>query len=152
MRFLERSTEIFLIACVAAIIVVVFGQVVMRYGLQDVPPWTEELARMIFTWIIFVGAAVAYRRKAHIVIDLVVSRLSGTSRRVVDTVILIAIAVFLGFALVQGIHSMWLARADLSPVMRMSMTLLLLPLPAGTAIMLIYVLADLWRNLVPVRG
>jgi TRAP-type C4-dicarboxylate transport system permease small subunit len=152
MRFLERSTEIFLIACVAAIIVVVFGQVVMRYGLQDVPPWTEELARMIFTWIIFVGAAVAYRRKAHIVIDLVVSRLSGTSRRVVDTVILIAIAVFLGFALVQGIHSMWLARDDLSPVMRMSMTLLLLPLPAGTAIMLIYVLADLWRNLVPVRG
>lgn len=152
MRFLERSTEIFLIACVAAIIVVVFGQVVMRYGLQDVPPWTEELARMIFTWIIFVGAAVAYRRKAHITIDLVVSRIAGTPRRVVDTVILMAIAVFLGVALVQGIHTMWLARADLSPVMRMSMPLVLLPLPAGTAIMLIYVLADLWRNLAPVRG
>lgn len=152
MRFLERSAEIFLIACVTAIIVVVFGQVVMRYALQDVPPWTEEMARLIFTWIIFVGAAVAYRRKAHIVIDLVVSRISETSRRVVDTVILMAIAVFLGFALVQGIHSMWLARADLSPVMQMSMTLFLLPLPAGTAIMLIYVLADLWRNLAPVRG
>lgn len=141
-----------MIACVAAIIIVVFGQVVMRYGLQDVPPWTEELARMIFTWIIFIGATVAYRRKAHIVIDIVLIRLAGTSRRVIDTVILIAIAVFLGFALVQGVHGMWLARAELSPVMRTSMPLVLLPIPTSAAIMLIYVLADLWRNFTPVRG
>jgi TRAP-type transport system small permease protein len=144
MRYLNRAVEIFFIGCLAAIVVVVFGQVVVRYCLRDVPPWTEEVARTIFTWIIFVGTAVAYRHKSHIVIDLILNHLPGTLHRVLTFVILGGMTVFLGFVLVEGVMNLWLARADVSPVLEVSMAVFYLPLPVGIALTLLYVLLDLW--------
>lgn len=147
MRFVNRATEVFFIACIAGIVVVVFGQVVMRYVLRDVPPWTEELARAIFSWIVFLGTPVAYRYKAHIVIDLIVSRISNQSRRILGVGILVVMAVFLGFVLVEGMVNLWLAKGDLSPVMEVSMAILYLPLPVGIGLTLLYVLQDLFCEL-----
>jgi TRAP-type C4-dicarboxylate transport system permease small subunit len=143
MRFINRATELFFIACIAGIVVVVFGQVVMRYVLRDVPPWTEELARSIFGWIVFLGTPIAYRYKAHIVIDLIVSRISSQSRKKLGVVIFAVMAGFLGFVLVEGIINLWLAKGDLSPVMEVSMAIFYLPLPVGVGLTLLYVLKDL---------
>ncbi len=147
MRLINRAAEIFFIVCIAGIVAIVFGQVVMRYVLRDVPTWTEELARSMFAWIVFLGASVAYRHKAHIVIDLIVGSISAASRRVLGVVVLGVMAIFLGFVLVEGTVNLWLAKGDLSPVMEVSMAILYLPLPVGIGLTLIYVLQDLLREL-----
>ena len=55
----------------AALIVTVGLQVLARNVLKIPLIWTLDVAQLLFVWLIFVGAAVAYRRNAHYAIDLV---------------------------------------------------------------------------------
>lgn len=143
MRILDRVTQVVLTACMAIITLIVFGQIVLRYAVSDVPPWTEEVARYIFAWIIFLGTPVAYRHRAHIVIDILVRQLSGAPRRRLDILVLVGIAIFLAAILAGGMQNVWQAWGDHSPVLQLSMSFLYLPLPVGVALTLVYVLADL---------
>jgi TRAP-type C4-dicarboxylate transport system permease small subunit len=53
-----------------------FLQVIARYAFGHPITWTEELSRYMFVWVVFVGAGVAERDRAHITLDFIVSRLS----------------------------------------------------------------------------
>lgn len=66
----------FLIALMLAIMVLlVFSNVVLRYGFNSGIAESEELSRWLFIWITFLGAVVALRDRAHLGVDMVVSRL-----------------------------------------------------------------------------
>lgn len=56
----------------AAMVVLVFGNVVLRYALNSGITVSEELSRLAFVWLIFLGAAVALREHAHIGIDTLI--------------------------------------------------------------------------------
>ena len=56
-------------------VVLVFGNVVLRYGFNSGIIVSEELSRWLFVWLMFVGAVVALRDHAHLGMDSVVSRL-----------------------------------------------------------------------------
>jgi len=43
-----------------------FGQVIARYAFGHPITWTEEVCRYLFVWVVFVGAGVAERSRAHI--------------------------------------------------------------------------------------
>jgi TRAP-type C4-dicarboxylate transport system permease small subunit len=51
------------------------GQVLFRYVLRIPVPWTEELARILFTQSMFIGIAIAIREKNHIVVDFLFKKL-----------------------------------------------------------------------------
>lgn len=59
----------------AAMVVLVFGNVVMRYALNSGITVSEELSRLAFVWLIFLGAAVALKDHAHIGIDTLIRAL-----------------------------------------------------------------------------
>lgn len=59
----------------AAMVVLVFGNVVMRYALNSGITVSEELSRLAFVWLIFLGAAVALKEHAHIGIDTLIRAL-----------------------------------------------------------------------------
>jgi TRAP-type C4-dicarboxylate transport system permease small subunit len=72
----------FLIALFLAIMVVlVFGNVVLRYGFNSGITVSEELSRWLFVWLTFLGAIVAMREGAHLGMDSIVSRLPAAGRR-----------------------------------------------------------------------
>jgi TRAP-type C4-dicarboxylate transport system permease small subunit len=48
----------------------IFYQVVARNWLSVSAGWTDEVALMCFVWSVFLGAAVAVRRRAHYVVDI----------------------------------------------------------------------------------
>jgi len=53
-----------------------------RYLLGDQARWTEELARFLMVWLAFLGAALAYARQAHLGVDILVSRMEPSARRI----------------------------------------------------------------------
>lgn len=55
-----------LIVVFAAMVVIIFAQVVFRYALMLPLSWSEELARYLFIWATFLGAAIAFYRDTHI--------------------------------------------------------------------------------------
>lgn len=65
-----------LIALMLAIMVLlVFGNVVLRYGFNSGILLSEEVSRWLFIWITFLGAVVALRERAHLGVDMLVVRL-----------------------------------------------------------------------------
>ena len=52
-------------ATMLAITAILFSGVVWRYFLVDPLPWTDEVARMLFVWLAFVGAAIGVKRGLH---------------------------------------------------------------------------------------
>lgn len=54
-----------------ALVALVAIQVVCRYIFKIATPWTEELARYAFLWTTYLGCAMCFSKKKHVVIDLI---------------------------------------------------------------------------------
>ena len=76
-----RVLRFFIVACLAVMVVLVFGNVVLRYAFNSGITVSEELSRWLFVWLTFVGAIVAMRDRAHLGMDSVVSRLPAWGKR-----------------------------------------------------------------------
>lgn len=77
-----HALRFFIAFCLAAMVVLVFGNVVLRYAFNSGITVSEELSRWFFVWLTFVGAAVAIRDHAHLGMDSVVSRLPARGKKV----------------------------------------------------------------------
>ena len=62
-------------------VVLVFGNVVLRYGFNSGIVISEELSRWLFIWLTFMGAVVALREHAHLGTDMLVSRLPTAGKK-----------------------------------------------------------------------
>lgn len=70
-----RLLEFLVVACMAAMVVMVFGNVVLRYGFNSGILLSEEMSRYTFIWLTYIGAMVAMRDKAHLGVDTMVKLL-----------------------------------------------------------------------------
>lgn len=61
--------------CLAAMVILVFGNVVLRYGFNTGITVSEELSRWFFVYLTFLGAIVAMREHGHLGVDTLVRRL-----------------------------------------------------------------------------
>jgi TRAP-type C4-dicarboxylate transport system permease small subunit len=62
---LQRLTEGLMAAALGAMAIAVFVNVVLRYCFGSGIPASEELSRLLFVWLVFLGAAAAYPRGEH---------------------------------------------------------------------------------------
>lgn len=76
-----RLLKLALVCCLGLMAALVFGNVVLRYGFNSGITVSEELSRMLFVWMTFLGAAVGLREHAHLGVDTLIRRLPPTGRR-----------------------------------------------------------------------
>ena len=69
-------------ACLAAMVVLVFGNVVLRYGFNSGITISEELSRWLLVWLTFLGAIVAMREHAHLGVDTLIRKLPASGKRI----------------------------------------------------------------------
>ena len=62
---LQRLVQILMAACLAVMACSVFLNVVLRYGFGSGIAVSEELSRLLFVWMVFLGAAAAYPAGEH---------------------------------------------------------------------------------------
>ena len=72
---LYRWFEHALVGGLAVMSLMVFANVVLRYVFDTGITFTEEVSRMLFVWLTFIGSIVALRQGTHLGMDTVVSRL-----------------------------------------------------------------------------
>jgi TRAP-type C4-dicarboxylate transport system permease small subunit len=65
----------------ALMVVLVFGNVVLRYGFNSGITVSEEVSRWLFVWMTFLGAIVALKEHGHLGSDLLVSRLPTVGKK-----------------------------------------------------------------------
>src|SRR3954468_11588018 len=68
--------------CLAAMVVLVFTNVVMRYVFNSGIPTSEELSRWLLVWLTFLGAIVALRQHAHLGVDSLVRALPALGKKI----------------------------------------------------------------------
>jgi TRAP-type C4-dicarboxylate transport system permease small subunit len=67
--------------CLALMVVLVFGNVFLRYAMNSGITLSEELSRWAFVWMTFLGAIVALKEHGHLGTDMLVSRLGPFGKR-----------------------------------------------------------------------
>jgi TRAP-type C4-dicarboxylate transport system permease small subunit len=77
----ERLVEWLMALALAVMVVLIFGNVVLRYAFNSGIAWAEEVSRLMFVWLIFLGAILALRRHAHLGVELLQARLPRAVRR-----------------------------------------------------------------------
>jgi TRAP-type C4-dicarboxylate transport system permease small subunit len=65
----------------AAMVLLVFGNAAGRYILNAGVAASEELARLGFVWLIFLGAVLAVRERTHVGVDMMVKQLPRSLQR-----------------------------------------------------------------------
>ena len=65
----------------AIMVVLVFGNVVLRYGFNSGITVSEEVSRWLFVWLTFLGAIIALREHGHLGVDMLVRRLPNVGKR-----------------------------------------------------------------------
>ena len=126
------SLEAFvLVLALAFSTLLIFVQVIFRYVLNDSITWSEELARYIFIWMIWLGTSVSMKQKEHIRMDMLMNAVHGKGKLVLDLVsgiIMLAFCIFLvkyGWDLVASMMS----RGNKSVALRLPMWVVYSSLP-----------------------
>jgi TRAP-type C4-dicarboxylate transport system permease small subunit len=77
-----RAIEWLLVALLALMVILVFGNVLMRYAFNSGITVSEELSRWLFVWMTFLGAIVALKEHGHLGTDMLTSRLGFAGKKV----------------------------------------------------------------------
>ncbi|WP_370297776.1 TRAP transporter small permease [Ammoniphilus sp. YIM 78166] len=79
--FLGNLLNVLMAVSLAVMAVLVFGNVVLRYLFNSGITWSEEMARFLFVWMVFLGAIGALSDRNHLSVDMVVKRLSPKMKK-----------------------------------------------------------------------
>ncbi len=76
-----RLLKIAMVLCLAGMVVLVFGNVVLRYGFNSGITISEEVSRLFFLYLTFLGAIIAMREHLHLGVDSLVKRLPVAGKK-----------------------------------------------------------------------
>jgi TRAP-type C4-dicarboxylate transport system permease small subunit len=96
-----RLLEWLIAGALAIMVVLVFGNVVLRYAFNSGITVSEEVSRWLFVWLTFLGAIVALRQRDHLGSDMLVSRL-GPAGKKVCLVVSQLLMLYIAWLLFQG--------------------------------------------------
>lgn len=80
LQWLFKAFDVLVVIFMALMSLLVFANVVLRYGFSSGIAFSVEVSRLFFIWVIFLGSAVALAKGAHLSVDTLVSRLPRKAR------------------------------------------------------------------------
>lgn len=146
-----KAEEAFLVLTLVAMVVLIFGQVVGRYVFSNAPSWTEEMARYIHIFQVWIGASYAVKLREHIRVEAFITRFHGLARKILETVSLLiwfTMALFLAYFGTQLVLQS-ISNGQVTPAMQLPMWIPFLAIPLGGLGMCLRLIAQLrriWRG------
>lgn len=95
LRALDRVEEYLTAALLAAMTLLTFVQVVLRYVFDSGLIWALETTTYLFGWLVLIGISIGIRTRSHLAVDLVSARLPPAGRQ---GIALVAVALSLLYA------------------------------------------------------
>ena len=117
---LIRALEVVMVLCMVVMLVMVFGNVMLRLLFNTGIDISEEIPRYAFVWMTFLGAIVGMRRRAHLGVDMLVQALPRAGRKVCFALCQVVMLVCCGYI----VYGTWLQhdiiKGTASPVAQIS--------------------------------
>ena len=147
LRITRSAVQGVVVVVFAAIVVVVFGQVVSRFVFNAPFSWSEELARYLQVWLIMLGAAACLRKGMHLSVDYAVHALRDSAKRTLSLLSLAGILFFLGVVFVSGVSLIVTTSSQRTPALQIPMWAVYLAIPVGSLLMLLETVALLMAEM-----
>lgn len=135
--WLDKFEKTMVTVLLSTMTVVVFLQVFFRFVIKGSLPWSEELARYLMVWAVFIGASMGAKVGAHIGVEAFVSffpkklRMAAIVLSGFLSVLFCLIILILSSKVVLSIK----AAGQLSPAMEIPMYWAYLSVPVGMILM-----------------
>jgi TRAP-type C4-dicarboxylate transport system permease small subunit len=140
-----RLLSFAMVVALFLMVILVFGNVVLRYGFNGGITLSEELSRWLFVWMTFLGALVALRNHAHLGTDTLVSRLPVVGKKVCLGATHVLMIFLCGLMLKGAWQQLLINREATSAVMEVSMAWFYASGVFFAAFGALFVLNDLWK-------
>ena len=140
-----RLLEYVIAGCLSLMCVLVFGNVVMRYAFNSGILVAEELSRMLFVWLVFLGAIVAMRERAHLGADMLVRRLPPAGQKACLFLSYLVVLLCLGMFLKGGLAQVAINFQNRGPVTGIPIGVFDLAGVVCAVTMIALVTMDAWR-------
>jgi len=137
-KLLDRLIEAACAVAVVALTVTVSLQVFNRFVLKTPLAWSEDLAMLLFQWVVFLGAALGVKRLRHFGIELVVRKFPETMRHWVEVLTPVVMTIVALVMIVQGWTILTFNRNRTYPTMDLTYTWAFLPIPLAGVLILVY--------------
>ena len=134
-----------------AITLVLFAGVVWRYFFVDPLTWSDEIARTLFVWLAFIGAAIGVKRRLHSAVLVFGSRMPARWQTFMTVLGLLVIAVMAGVLLYTGTTETIANFNQVMPITGLSRGWLYLAVPVSGLLILVYLVPQFWQALRGVR-
>lgn len=138
LSYLKKTEMTVVVVFTIGMVLTTFAQVIFRGALNRPLAWSEEVARYLFVWIVFIGGAWAVPDDAHFRMDLLLSLTRGLSRRLVIWFSCACMAVFALVMLVYGVYLVFSVASQISPALRISMAIPYSALPLSGLLIIIH--------------
>ena len=145
-KLVRKSIEWTLIIFLGAMVVLVFGNVVLRYGFNSGIVFSEEVSRFLFMWVTLLAAMLALQEGAHLGMTTIVASLPVKGQRIVrfisDSLMLVCCML-----LIDGTwKQVTIAMTDRAPVTGIPLGVVFSGLLVCSAGMIITLCRSLWRQ------
>ena len=138
-RVLIRSNRWAVILILAAMSIMVFANVALRFLTDHSILWVEEVSRYLMIWLTFIGAGNVLRYGGHIGIDTLQTRWPDAAP-VARAIIFVLLFVFFAFMIWLGTRYAMLTWGQTTPVMQIPVGAVYLAMPIGFALLIVHLL------------
>jgi TRAP-type C4-dicarboxylate transport system permease small subunit len=148
-EIIERISIYICIVCGVVLFASTFAGVVFRYVIRAPLKWSEELARILFVWIVFFGGNIVTRQERHLSLDFLENLFPATVKHLLYVLSSILGLVFLSVVLyVSILMTDQIGRISNLAVIPISMSYPYMALPIGSMLMIVQIINNLMRYFV----
>jgi len=116
-----------------------------------VVPWTEEVSRILFIWITFVGAYIALKKHSHISVETFFKKFSLKNQEKISNILILFVCYFIGYLFWLSLKVIPANFGVTTPVLEISYLYIHLSFPIFIGLMLLYLIGRIfqmgWRRL-----
>lgn len=80
--WIEKILNVLMVVCISGMVILVFGNVVLRYLFSTGITWSEEMSRFLFLWSVFLGSIIAFKDNSHLSVNSLIKRLPFRVRQI----------------------------------------------------------------------
>ncbi len=133
----------FSVSSMTVMLAIIFIQVIARYLFNHSFEWSEELARFLFVWVVFLGSALIMGESGHLAVQFLPTKFKGTGFGLfLEIFTNVCSYVFILLLLTQGAKMTSIMTFQTAPGLGISMSWVYAVIPLSAALMLLYLIKD----------
>ncbi|NLJ99253.1 MAG: TRAP transporter small permease [Tissierellia bacterium] len=135
-KSIMKILRVFLIIVLWGMSIDVFLGVIFRFILKKPLVWAEEYALISMVWMTFIGASVGYEANSHLGVDLLLTILPNTPKKIVEILTEIMVMPFFIALIVGGATMVNTTKGSITPALNISVAFQYLPALVGGILLL----------------